>query len=383
MMSLLLKYGRIAMLVLVACSCIEPYDPPLNDSNMNFLVVEAFLNGTDGIATVKLSRSLPVRSSDPIPVVEGATVQIEREGGSIHSLAHFEAGVYTGQIPNPATGARYRLIVRADDEHEYASDFTSLLATPPIDSITWSAHRDGIQFEVNAHDATGNTKYVKWDYTETYEYQSKLPSYFMFESEGIVVERPRELWIMDCWKTDHSTSIVIGSLTHLQTSTLRKHPVAIVPYGSRKLFKRYHIVIRQQALTEETYNYWHNLARSTENLGGLFDPLPSEVRGNIHCTRHPGESALGLFSAAVVTEREFFLRRSELTSDLIVRFLDQTYCPPDTIWMEDLPLIHPNTLLADEIFGLGPEPVGYTSSTPSCIDCRYWGGTTTKPPFWE
>ncbi len=382
-MSFIKKYVGVFVVLITASACIEPYDPPLNDEDLNYLVVDAFLDGSDGVATVKLSRSLPVKSSDPIPLVEGAVVRIEREGGASYALDQTTAGVYAAQLPGPTVGERYRIIIHTGDEHEYASDYTTMLQAPAIDSITWSAHRDGIQFEVNAHDVSGSTKYVKWSFTETYEYQSLLRSAYMFDEEGIVVSRPNELSILNCWKIDRSTNILIGSLSHLQASVLRKHPITVVPWGSRKLFKRYHIAIRQQALTEETYNYWLNLSKSTENLGGLFDPLPAEIRGNITCTRHPGEQALGIFSAAVPSERELFLSKGEIPSELARRFLDLAYCPPDTILIEDLPMVSTGTLLVDEVLGMSPDPIGYTTSMPHCIDCRYWGGTTTKPPFWD
>src|SRR5690606_12608478 len=129
----------------------------------------------------------------------------------------------------------------------------------PIDSISWSVQRDGIRFEVNAHDATGAARFFKWKFTETYEYRTVLNSMFMFTPEKDVIARPPELAINYCWRTNESRDIIVGSIDHLQKSVVNRFPVTLVPYGSRELSIKYSILVKQQALTKETYNYWRNL----------------------------------------------------------------------------------------------------------------------------
>ncbi len=372
----------IVLALIAACSCIEPYDPELRNEDVNYLVVDAFLNGSDGVATVRLSRTLPVKSTDPIPRETGADVYIEHEGGLLYPLAHEGEGTYTGDV-NLSGSDRYRLVIRIGDEHEYVSGYTTIQQTPPIDSITWSVHRDGIQFEVNTHDATKATRHFKWRFTETYEYHARLQSLFMIEDDT-VVERPPDLSLTFCWRSHESSNIMIRSLTHLDEPVLNNNPLTLIPWGSRKLFVKYSILVQQHALTEETYNYWHNLSKTTENLGGLFDPLPSEVEGNITCTHHDGEKALGIFSAATVSEKRMFLSNGQLPPSLAREFMDLTYCTIDTLLLEDVASASQYMLLVDEILGPdGPEPIGWGRGTSQCIDCTYWGGVTTEPSFWE
>ena len=46
------KYGReILLAMLLVSGCVEPYDPPLNNEDLNLLVVDGFLNATDDRAT--------------------------------------------------------------------------------------------------------------------------------------------------------------------------------------------------------------------------------------------------------------------------------------------------------------------------------------------
>lgn len=377
------SYRACLFLLLTAYSCIEPYDPSLSDHDVNYLVVDAFLDGSNGVATVRLSRSQPVKSDEPLPMVSGATVLIENEQSDSYPLDELNAGLYTGFIADISPVQHYRLVIRTGDEHTYASTFVPVIQAPPIDSISWSPQRDGIRFEVNTHDPSDQTRFFKWTFSETYEIHSRLPSLFMFSEPGIVVPRPPEMALSECWRTNESTGILVGSVKHLQQSVLSRYPVTLIPYGAQKLFVKYSLLVRQQGLTEEGYTYWHQLARSTENLGGLFDPLPSEVTGNIACTVHEDEHALGIFTASTVSEMRLFLRRSDLPVDLASQFYDRSYCPVDTLKMEDLHNYGTWTLLSNEVYDLAPFPIGYTTSHPGYIDCRYWGGDLTKPDFWD
>jgi hypothetical protein len=45
-------------------------------------------------------------------------------------------------------------------------------------------------------------------------------------------------------------------------------------------------------------------------------------------------------------------------------------------------LIGGNLLIDGIIDGMG-NIIGYTMATASCADCRFRGGTTTKPDFWN
>lgn len=375
--------GGLLLIALMVCSCIEPYDPPLKETNVNYLVVEAFLDGTEGIATVRLSRTIPVKSDENIPAETNALVFIEDEQGATFLLDHGGAGIYHGTVNNINDQNKYRIVVRTGDAHEYVSTYTNVMKTPPIDSITWSVHRDGIQFEVNTHDPTDQARFFKWTFTETYEYHSKLYSKFKFTPDREIVERTPEEQLTYCWKTNESKGLIVGSAKHLQKSVLSKFPVKVVPYGSIQLTAKYSMLLKQQALTEEVYNYWHELERSTEQLGGLFDPLPTEVLGNIRCIHHKDERVLGVFSASTVAEQRIFLSRSQLPLNIVDKFLDRSFCPADTVLLPDLEFLPDYTLFIDEVYGLGPDPIGYTYGSSDCADCTSKGGQTSRPPFWE
>lgn len=377
------QYGAFILMILSLASCVEPYDPPLNDGDLNYLVVDGFLNAGDRSATVVLTRTIPVKAEAGVPPEPGAIVRIEDDQGTVYTLAENESGRYHGFVDQTSNGVQYRLVIRTRDNREYASDFVEIMETPPIDSITYTIKDDGVHFFVNTHDQTGRARHYRWKVTETYEYNSHFYSGFIVTDIGIMM-RPRDESIHTCWRTIPGTNIMIASTKHLNESIVSRFPVSFIPNGSLKLSVRYSVLVQQQALTEEAYEYWLGLEKSTETVGGLFDPLPSEVNGNLRSISHPAEKVIGFFSGGTVHEIRRYLSRNELPQDKLPLFLNNmNFCMLDTILNRDLVNIPTGGLLVGAVYSQMGGIIGYTSSMKQCIDCRVFGGTTTKPDFWE
>ncbi len=382
-----MKFSKmhIGLLLMTSClaGCVEPYDPPVNDNDVNFLVVDGFLNVSDSMARITLTRTLPVESSEPVPVESGADVRIEDENGNFYSLQNTGNGSYVGPVSEANTRTRYRLIINTQDKRRYESDFITVTESPLIDSISYSVTADGVQFSVNTHDPSNQAQYFRWKADETYQYYSRYNSVYMFVDDQIIY-RPYQLSVHTCWRTDPATDILVGTTKHLNESVIRNFPITFIPKGSMKLSVEYSVHVQQQVLTEEAYEYWSSLEKSTEHLGGLFDPLPSEVRGNIHGVTDPGETVIGFFSGGTIREMRRFLQRRELPKEVILFYTnDNPNCALDTILLADLPNVSTSTWIVDGIFPPGQGLVGYTSAIQECVDCRVQGGTTTKPDFWK
>lgn len=372
----------VMVLLVLVSACIEPYDPPVSDEDVKILVVDGFLNASNGMAEVLLTRTIPVESGQPIPPESGAFVSVEDDEGIMTILTETGDGIYTGLVPGTNPQKRYRLVIRTSDTNEYASELISVQTTPPIDSIGYYAAPDGLELRVNTHDVTGKLRYFKWTFEETFQYHANFNSIFMFEG-GEVVTRPFNQSLFDCWLTSGSTDILVGSTEHLNESVVSDFPIYFIPKGSIKLSIKYTLLVRQQALSQDEYTYWLNLQKSTEQVGGLFDPLPSEVSGNIHSTTNPAEKVIGFFSGGTVQESRIFITPQDLPNHLISYVFNPT-CELDTVPLTNLGEYRPNDLLVDAVYGeFGEGLIGYTSSRDECVDCRLHGGTTTKPDFWK
>ena len=183
------KWGLIAkycFIAILAIGCIEPYQAPDIGDNISIMVVDGFINATEGSATVRLTKAIALSKKDEYPAEKGAEVKITSENGNSFALLEQDSGRYYagGLTVDPST--RYQLSIRTADNRNYISDYISVKQTPPIDSITWRAEEGGITMQVNTHDDTESSRYYLWDYTETWEYRAPWPSYYTNVNKTVI-----------------------------------------------------------------------------------------------------------------------------------------------------------------------------------------------------
>ncbi len=161
---------------------------------------------------------------------------------------------------------------------------------------------------------------------------------------------------------------------------LQNAALLFIPASSPKLRIKYSLLVKQYAQSPEAYAYWQTLQKNTEQLGSLFDPLPSQAAGNLHCLTNPAEPVLGFLDGYSTEERRVFIDRpAELPLNAVVTGYE--YCPLDTIPKDRQPLsafLGPGGGYA-AIANIGGGR--YTATAVSCADCRAIG-TTTKPAYW-
>src|SRR6185436_19732356 len=241
----------------------------------------------------------------------------------------------------------------------YDSDFISLQQTPPIDDVKWEVQEGGLGIFLNTHDPTGNAKYFRWTFDETWEYNAAFFSHLMFINHK-VAERPQDQYIYTCWRTAPSTGILISSTERLSESTINKFQLTFLPPGNQKVVVRYSIFVQQRALSADAYDYWQQLKKTTENLGGLFDPLPTQVTGNLHGVGANTDPVLGFFSGGTVASKRIFIYNADLPSGLNFR-RDIGLCQEDSVAIPDVSRIDSPGVLLISSYGT-PSPVGYTYS---------------------
>ncbi|WP_052346567.1 DUF4249 domain-containing protein [Hymenobacter swuensis] len=378
--------------MLVLSGCIEPFEPEVEVSKAGFLVVDGSLNGA-GRSTIRLSRTTALRSSAKAQVESKARVYMEEEGGQQYLLPETVAGTYVSAAVALPPGTRVRLHFTTAGQREYVSDYTELKATPPIDSVTWKAGSRGVQIAVNAHDDTQQSRFYRWDYTETWEFTSAYKSVVEYRNRAFY---PRAENIYNCWGTEEATAIKLGTTSKLGQDVVSEQPLTLLPPTSVKLRYRYSILVRQYALSSSEYSYWEALRKNTETQGNLFDPLPTQLTGNVHAVVDAGEQVIGFIGAQSVTEKRIFIGTRQLPQTWVFDTGYET-CMTDTIPRPNPPLPPPppppTEAQALDYFDSGlPFPIDvlhfatsprnfYLYSTADCVDCRR-RGTNVKPSFW-
>jgi hypothetical protein len=75
----------------------------------------------------------------------------------------------------------------------------------------------------------------------------------------------------------------------------------------RKLAWLYSIQINQTPLDKEGYDYYRAMKVNSEELGGLYPPYPSEIRGNIVSSTFPDEAVLGFINVCTRVGKRIYL----------------------------------------------------------------------------
>lgn len=362
----------IAFLLLTGCR--DRYDLPLRDNDISLLVVEGALvvGGPTGIT---LSRNAKLTDAVKFKPELNAQVSVEDRTGGRFPLQQMGNGLYVhAQLPMVA-GQEYRLHIRTTNNKEYLSDYVTAKQTPEIDSVSWKFEREGVEIYANTHDATNNSLYYKWDYDETWEIRSYFPASYRWTGGTTIVYAGLHNYI--CWKYDRSKTILLGSTAQLQSDVVSEAPLTFIPPGAERLGVRYSILVRQQALTKPAYEYLSQMKKNTESLGTIFDPQPSELRGNIRCVSNPEEDVIGYLTASSISEKRLFITAAEAKWRYVQScesFKIKNLPDSIALWV---PGYLPHS--AEEMFGVVTD---YYMSAAGCVDCTARGGNLNKPSYW-
>lgn len=351
-------------------SCVQHYTPLYTGINNNYLVVDGFINAGDDSSYITLSRTLPLSDSPIIKVESGATVTIQGNNSSSYKLNEGLPGYYSCGPFNPIPNVKYRIHILTALGAEYASDFVTPLLTPPIDSITWANTSGGVTIYVNTHNAENGSRYYRWQYFETFEFH---PAFESFLNDSLY-PRTDYLKHYTCWRTDTSTSVLIGSSSSLAENIIIQNPIAFLPDSSWKLGVEYSTLVQQQSIDSSTYTFFQVLQNNTEQLGGFFDVQPSSINGNIHCLSNPANIAIGYIYASSTTTERIFINNNQVPG-----WYKVTPCVEFPAGPSDKQLISSGLLVP--LYTTPPPLVELLVTEPACGDCTY-SGTNIKPSFW-
>lgn len=362
----------IASLLLHAC--VKPYNPPPSSQNLKHLVVE----GTIVIGSptkIKLSRSTNIGDSINTVQERNAQVSIQSESGNSYFLQSTNDGVYTIENGPVSFTDKYSLKIHTVDGSDYVSDFVEAKPSPPIDSLEWKEN-DDIFIYVNTHDPSNTTKYYRWEFEETSQYNAFIESFLDFRNGQLVYIDSSELRF-SCYKFFNSKEILIGTTTALSEDLVKHSLITRVRNNYSKIAVRYSILVKQYALTPESYKFWQLLKFNSEHTGNIFDPQAAQLNSNIHSVTRPDEVVIGYITASSMTEKRIFIKQNEL----IVRTQSvyEKLCKVLLISPESAPAFL-NT--GDYLPGYYVSGGGLAIAPPVCIDCRLQGGITAKPSYW-
>jgi hypothetical protein len=377
-------------LVLLSYACVKPYEPPAIKVKNNYLVIDGVINtNVNGITTIVLSRSKNLLDSVSFIPELNAKISIISTSGLIYNLVDSnQKGKYSSAPLNLNPSNQYKIQITTSSNHQYESAFVNVKTTPEIDSINWNQDEinKGIHLNVSTHDPNNQTNYYRWDFEETWQYNTKEIAQWVnidgyIRSLGIeFLNDP--LQIHQCWTTKFSPKIIVSNSVGLAKDVISLQPLHFIPFNDERLTIKYSILVSQYALSQDAYNYWQLVQNNSQSLGTLFDLMPSQLVSNISCVSNPNEPVIGYISASSIQQKRIFIRNIEVNN--WVKRIPGYECLTQVI--ETNPIDFRIYKFADTSFA----PWYFTGSNPpflvvvkkSCVDCRLKGGVNVKPSFW-
>ncbi|MEO5681536.1 MAG: DUF4249 domain-containing protein [Chitinophagaceae bacterium] len=377
------------LMVLLITGCKEKYESPVVSPVTGYLVVDGVINSGPGTASLTLSRTTKFDNRN-IVYEKGAGVTVQGEDSSVYALLEKGQGIYSADNLNLKNTLKYRLRINASNGKRYLSDFVVVKNNPPIDSISWKIENNGVQLYVNTHDARNNARYYQWYYDEAWQIQSSYYStlkYKITHSQSgdnyTVVYRDSTTFsydptIVNCWQFNAPLNLFLGSTAKLSQDIIYL-PVNYIPPASIKLGVMYSIRLKQYTWTKEGYEFLEKMKRNTESTGSVFDPQPSELKGNISCISDASETVIGFFNISPVQEKRIFIRRSDVPSWQYAAgcFDVEIENVSDSIAHKALGLL-PTVVEKQSPFG---GIVTFKAAPPDCVDCTL-RGSNKKPSYW-
>ena len=309
-------YFFVLLLTTCLAACRQAYNPPAITAANNYLVVDGFINtGSNAVTTFNLNRSRNLGDSiiTGIPELNAVASIVSSSGASYPLTDTANTGIYSSAPLNLDITQQYSIAITTPDGQKYSSDPVSCKQTPPIDSLYWQ-QPSGLTIYVNTHDPTGNTRYYRYDYQETWEHDAQLSTPWIAVNDTLQAADSTNQKAQ-CWNTAPSTHIILATSAALAQDNIVAFPVETIPDGDARLEIGYSILVRQYALTENAYNYWLLIQKTSQELGTLFDIQPTQLIGNIHCLTNPSAPVIGFISASSVQQQRINIYISSLNDN--------------------------------------------------------------------
>ncbi len=382
-----MKLRTMFFLMMVGGACKDKYMPHINQPAAGFLVVEGYINSGNDSTFIFLSRSSGLDSIQIFPE-PAAHVEVQSEQGASFPLIEQPGGKYAVGPLTLDPSQRYRVHISTSNGKEYLSDLSEVKITPPIDSVNWKAGPTMVTVYVSTHDDQKKSIYYQWTFEETWQYSPPYISNYIYAPKDPAADSTHLIPRLNaqdyatCWLSDQSSNIILGSSAKLNADIISEFPIQTISYdGSNRLVARYSILVKQNVLSKDAYEWKQKVQKNTEQLGSIFDAQPSETGGNLQCKTDPTEQVIGFIGCSSQTQKRIFINRYELPDVSVLTGYEA--CSIDSVDKKKGTDFSDTSYLwvIDHLYE-GGTLVGLTGSNKGCIDCRVRGGVNVRPSFW-
>lgn len=309
------------MLMLVAC--VTPFDFDAETSD-DLLVVFGTLTPGPNASNIRLTRTTEFGTNGA--TVENATITLFDDLGNSESYINLLNGNYIlrKENINIVTGRSYHVEIALNGE-TYRSTPQKMPLLVEADSTYFEIATDVFEYESGLR---RDELFIKL-YVDT-PINGEETSFLRWSIDGVfqiaLSPCPGQVPCSCYYPTDNpNTDILLFDGTTISSDRInRVELMSKRPFPNYEYLVRHYFNVYQQALTEETYQYWKAVDLVSRQSGSLFDAVPAAVEGNIFNVSDPDENILGFYQVVNV--------------DTVRTFATQASLRPYEVYQERIPL---------------------------------------------
>lgn len=385
-------------LFLALTGCVYGYETVVPEKAVDRLVVDGDIRiGAETVITLGGVR--PIGSTSAASTIDftGAKMWLEGEDGSRidGEMSVTEAGRFTMDTRNSSYQTRYRLNISIPSRsRSYKSDWLDVQSDSSIDDLYFRAEEDKESLNFFFDISSKSSKYFRWYFDEEWEYMAEYKATLVYihgkyldedgnEHTGRVVDMPADENTYYCWNRKMSTDINMMTTDNMSSNKLEAHKFNSIGFSDQRLSYIYRVSLYFFPVSKDGYDYWMQVKKNSNASGSLFAPVPSELRGNIHCVEDESEMVVGFVDASLQQKKVLYYwdidnkyYKNPMTN--AEKALELTTTSDEDRWTV---LYYSGSLPVYPDWGM----VGYTGyfwANRRCVDCTALGGDKTRPDDW-
>ncbi len=347
------------ILITLFAACQKVYYPDDIDASLDIPVIEGYIYDTPGPYKVELfwATAFDERSNNPI---RNARVTVSDNLGNSATLTETHPGVYlTNKEDITGTPGRlYTLHVELEDGSIFESAPTLMESPEEIDTIYAEIGEKeyiskshfgeliitrigGLYVYTNINTGQGGKRFFRFDnrlVSQKHYYVHLYPPPDTLNPER---ERSREPVDVYCWTISGLNDMVnIKSTFNSNTEqVIKRHNLGFLPYyydprwqddtTGPVTLRGWIVTTTAYSVTENAYEYYNSVIKQLSAEERIFDPVPSQIKGNIYCITDTTRVVLGLFEVSSRTVRHTAFNWSTARNSYDILNLQEYIGPPD------------------------------------------------------
>jgi len=380
----------LALTAFCAGSCIYDFNPDLK-GQAGYLVVEGdILIGDYTNITVRRSQSL--QDDEAAPIVSVSRAYVEGSDGTVYG----NGGPWGIDTRNASPSQEYRLVLEIESR-KYVSNWAPVMQTAAIDSVAWTISSDSETMTVDVSASGEGSRYYRWTVEQTWEYHAAFQAshYFVPANsvlKDVVVERDTVAMFENgeniywCWNSETVPDLMMASTVESSENRIIRHPLFEMDRYEQRCMYLYSMLLTQEGISEEAWRYYEAMRKNSTDVGGLFSPEPSEMRGNIYNADDLSELVLGYISVVAPQKQRVFIDMTNFGRMPRDAFdTEPVYVEKDNWRRRYRDGWRVYALHTDQSPGTGRETEAdyeFDWLPARCVDCLRQGGVKTRPDYW-